>query len=202
MHSRSLVLKTIESTRNPDPYCGDSATTGAICFHCGEAIPAGVELRLEIDGAARPMCCRGCHAASAAILGFGLGDYYRFRDAPAARPDAAGDAEGAGARWTVYDDPALVARYVERAGDGASIQLVVNGMTCTACAWLLEQRMAALAGVTTFEIDYATRRARVNFAAGEVALGRLFGAIAELGFEARPFTADARRAADAAEAHG
>ncbi|MEQ8231468.1 MAG: heavy metal translocating P-type ATPase [Gammaproteobacteria bacterium] len=183
---------------NSDLNCGDFATDEANCFHCGEAVPPGFDLTLAIDGRARPMCCRGCHAASAAILGLGLGDYYRFRDAPATRADAAADA----AHWDVYDDPALVARYVERDGDTARATLVVNGMTCTACAWLLEQRMAALGGVSAFEIDYATRRAQARFDPARLGLAQLFRAVAELGFEARPFTADARRAADAAEAHG
>jgi len=144
------------------------------------------------------MCCHGCRAASAAILGLGLADYYRFRDAPAQRPEAAGGPE----RWAVYDDPLLLAQYVDEAADGSHATLVVNGMTCSACAWLLEQRMAGLGGVEHFEIDYATRRARVHFAPRRIGLAGVFRAIAELGFEARPFTADARRAADAAEAHG
>ncbi|MEW6332201.1 MAG: heavy metal translocating P-type ATPase metal-binding domain-containing protein, partial [Pseudomonadota bacterium] len=28
------------------------------CFHCGLPVPPGSHFRVDIDGAARPMCCR------------------------------------------------------------------------------------------------------------------------------------------------
>ncbi|MCB1746739.1 MAG: heavy metal translocating P-type ATPase [Gammaproteobacteria bacterium] len=169
------------------------------CYHCGEPVAAGAPWALVVDGERRALCCAGCEGAARAILDFGLGDYYRFRERPAQRP---AEAVAGGTPEDVYDDPALSARYVTREGDEARAALVVGGMTCSACAWLLERRLAAEPGVRGFEINYATRRAEARWDATRLGLGALCRAAGDLGLELRPFTADARRALDAAEARG
>jgi len=34
------------------------------CFHCGEPVPAGLDLRVMLAGERRPVCCEGCKAAA------------------------------------------------------------------------------------------------------------------------------------------
>ncbi|MDH3872290.1 MAG: heavy metal translocating P-type ATPase metal-binding domain-containing protein, partial [Gammaproteobacteria bacterium] len=36
--------------------------TATTCFHCGLPLPAGLDLRVSIDGLDQPMCCHGCQA--------------------------------------------------------------------------------------------------------------------------------------------
>ena len=57
------------------------------CFHCGLPVPTGSHYTVEIDGAARRMCCKGCEAVAQAIINAGLTDFYRYRtdSAPTAR---------------------------------------------------------------------------------------------------------------------
>ena len=38
------------------------------CYHCGLPVPPGIDLRVEIQGEARPMCCHGCEAVAQAII--------------------------------------------------------------------------------------------------------------------------------------
>ena len=145
------------------------------------------------------MCCIGCRAAAAAIVDFGLGEYYRVREVPASRPV---DADRAAAVYAVYDDSLLLDRYIEAVDDGFRSSLIVGGMTCAACAWLLEQRLARTPGVQEFAINFATRRAEVRWDAARTGLATICRTIGEIGFEARPYTVDAGRAAEAAEARG
>ena len=62
------------------------------CYHCGLAIPDGVELSVLISGQTQPMCCEGCRAVAEAIVANGLEAYYTNRDSlpespREARPD-------------------------------------------------------------------------------------------------------------------
>ena len=71
-----------------------------VCFHCGEPL-RGSTLLARVEQQERPVCCTGCQAVAELISGTGLGDYYRYRDASAARPrgdDLAAD------KWRVYAD--------------------------------------------------------------------------------------------------
>ena len=97
--------------------CGETDSTraamtrgGSACFHCGEPTPAGVVIRARIDGRDEPVCCHGCRAVAEFIAGAGLGDYYRYRDAAAARADETPRPD----RWSAYDRPDLVQRLTRR----------------------------------------------------------------------------------------
>ena len=42
-------------------------------------------------------------------------------------------------------------------------QLMLEGLRCSACAWLIEQVVLREAGVASFDLNYATRRAWVRW---------------------------------------
>ena len=71
------------------------------CFHCGEAIPEGVDLSLTIADQERFVCCAGCQAVAQLIHGAGLGRYYQFRQELARK--AGDDVEGEIAAWEGCD---------------------------------------------------------------------------------------------------
>ncbi|MGM0658948.1 MAG: heavy metal translocating P-type ATPase metal-binding domain-containing protein, partial [Pseudomonadota bacterium] len=69
------------------------------CFHCGEPVPPGTDLAVEIGGASRAMCCAGCRAVASLIHSAGLDRYYDFRDALPERPDGPEADPGRFAAW-------------------------------------------------------------------------------------------------------
>jgi Cu2+-exporting ATPase len=118
-----------------------------------------------------------------AIVGQGLGDYYRFRESMPERPVAGDEAE-----FLVYDEPAAQAGFVTAGpGDEREAALLLEGIRCAACIWLSEQTLARLPGVVSAQVNYATRRARVRWRAGEIPLSRILAAIAAIGYRAFPF---------------
>lgn len=171
----------------------DPAATA--CFHCGEPVPPGCDFSAPVLGTMRPMCCIGCAAAAAAIADCGLDDYYRLRDARAQRPQDGPER----AALAVYDDPLVREHYVSRDAAGCTATLAVGGMTCAACAWLLEQRLGRLDGVEAFEVSLALGRARIRWNPAETGLAPVLAAGADLGFTLRPYSGDARREAEAAD---
>jgi len=136
-----------------------------------------------------------------AIVEAGLGDYYRHRTARpgTARelvPEILRDAE-------VYDHPDIQRSFVRDAGaHRREAALMLEGIVCPACLWLNEQHLQQLPGVESVSINYASRRAQVEWDERRIRLSDILRAIAEIGYRAHPY--DPRRAQEllAAERRG
>ncbi|MBW7930986.1 MAG: cadmium-translocating P-type ATPase [Gammaproteobacteria bacterium] len=166
-----------------------NATAGA-CWHCGEPLPAE-PLMAEVGGVPRPVCCHGCRAAAEWIEGLGLGDYYRLRSAPATRP--AEDSKAG--TWARSE---LARHAVRRLPDGRSeVGLLVEGMRCSACVWLIERSLDQLPGVDKVQVNATAQRARVVFDAERTTLPEVLVALERVGYRPQPLDAtaldDARR---------
>jgi P-type Cu2+ transporter len=134
------------------------------------------------------VCCAGCESVAQAILAQGAGDYYRLRDSPAVRPDAAAPAED----LAPYDDPRVQGAFVRDRGDAREATLLIEGVRCSACAWLNERALARVPGVLAASVNYASHRATVRWDPARTRLSAILGAVAAIGYSARPW--DARRA--------
>lgn len=147
------------------------------CFHCGEDVAPGTSLTLTLAGRAEPMCCEGCKAAARFIRDAGLTDYYRFRDAPAPRPAAPPDDA-----WVTYDLAEVQDRFAATAGDCRSVNLLLEGIRCPACAWLVERKLEREAGVDAVAVNPATGRARLEWRPDGARLSALLRTIEALGY--------------------
>jgi Cu2+-exporting ATPase len=164
------------------------------CFHCGGTLAADVALFARVGGESQPVCCIGCQAACEWIGGLGLADYYRMRDATAPRAATAVD-------LSVWDRDELQRLYVHRRADGnAEINVLIEGMRCAACSWLIEHALSALAGVREVSVNVAGKRARIVWRP-EVALSTVLGALARLGYAPHPLDAKSLDDVDKREQH-
>jgi Cu2+-exporting ATPase len=160
------------------------------CYHCGQAVPGQGRWFTRIDGQERAMCCAGCQAVAQAIVDAGLHDYYRHRAHPAAGPSAVPPELD---ELKLYDEPELAARYV-RTDESAHTQeatLLLDGLRCGACVWLIERTLAAQPGVSAASVNFATERAVVRWDPARTKLSELLQRIAQIGYRALPY--DARR---------
>jgi Cu2+-exporting ATPase len=165
------------------------------CFHCGLPLPA-TAYAVVIDGVTRDTCCRGCQAVAQTIADNGLASYYRHRTVlPQSQPTTGDDML---AKLRLYDLPEIQRGFV-RAADATEHEkeasLLLDGITCAACVWLIEQRLARLAGVQEAAVNYATRRARVRWDERRIPLSEILRAVADLGYGAQPY--DSARSDDA-----
>ena len=75
--------------------------------------------------------------------------------------------------------------------------LLVDGMRCAACVWLIERALGMLAGVATVQVNATARRARIVFDPRRTSLPRLLETIARAGYRPLPLDRsaldDARR---------
>jgi Cu2+-exporting ATPase len=151
------------------------------CFHCGERVPPGSRYGVRLDGGWKPVCCAGCEAVAAAILGKSLGDYYRLRESACGAPQPGSD------DLELYDDPAVQRAFVRRVGERSEALLLIEGLRCAACAWLNEQVISAQPGVLGASVNAATHVATVSWDSARARLSDLLGAVQEIGYRASPF---------------
>lgn len=157
------------------------------CFHCGLPVPAGSGHSVVIDGAERPMCCPGCEAVAGAIVAGGLDNFYRFRDSRSERPEI--ESPGSG-QWAAYDLEEVQRQFVHDGDEGRKVAgLLVGGITCAACVWLIEKHLAQLDGVHKVSVNASTQRARICFEPEKVQPGRLFAELSRIGYRPAPATA-------------
>jgi Cu2+-exporting ATPase len=140
------------------------------CFHCGLPVPESGSLRVAILGAERVLCCAGCEAVAQAIVGAGLESYYQTRIGPVPLPREDSERE-----------------FPETAKSNAS--LILEGVRCAACLWLIERTLQRLPGVQA-EVNYTTQRARVAWT--DSSLEKIIAAVRAVGYSAYPY--DPRRA--------
>jgi Cu+-exporting ATPase len=69
-----------------------------------------------------------------------------------------------------------------QAAEAARVDLPVSGMTCAACARLIERTLAKTPGVTRAAVNFASQTATVEYDARQVRLADFVGAIEGLGY--------------------
>ncbi|MEE9690668.1 heavy metal translocating P-type ATPase [Aeromonas hydrophila] len=158
------------------------------CFHCGEPVPAGSRYALEIKGIVQPMCCPGCQAVAETILECGLASYYEHRTAPGTKGELVPEELAA---LTHYDLAEVQQDFVTDSATGShkvrEIQLTVEGLTCAACAWLIERHLGNLAGLHYINVNTTTHRARIKWDPDSLSLSDILKGFAKIGYRAYPF---------------
>ena len=158
------------------------------CFHCDEAIPKGISLVVQIDNIEQPMCCIGCQAVAQTIVDNSLTDYYRFRTEPATRSEALVPAQLK--RTTLLDDEALQDEFAFSDGQFKETILTIEGISCAACAWLIEMQLSKLVGLNSINVNATTQRATIKWRESQLKLSDILIAIDKVGYKALPFKAN------------
>jgi Cu2+-exporting ATPase len=148
----------------------------SLCAHCGAPCPDGARF-----------CCAGCAGAHALIGGLGLERFYTRLEGTAPKPEPDAPRHDLAAR-------------VRSDGDTHTLELMVGGITCAACCWLIEQVLAREPDVTWARVALSTRRLTLRWRGPAARANALGARIAALGFTVAPFDASCLAAGDAAEA--
>jgi Cu2+-exporting ATPase len=156
-----------------------AAVSAAACAHCGARLA---------PGQAR-FCCTGCEGAHGLVAGLGLDAFYRRQETEAGtlRPEATA--------------PALdLAPFATQERDGVQrLDLVVSGLTCGACVWLVEQALAAERDVLSARAALSTRRLSITWRGDAARANDLVALLTRLGFRAAPWSPACLRATEDAE---
>lgn len=118
----------------------------------------------------------------------GLDSYYRHRTDISANPGAL--PQVLQEELELLDRPDVQARYVQIQGDQQHIQLLVDGISCAACGWLIEKRLTQLSGVTQATLNLGNHRLSISWDPLQTRLSTLLAEIKRIGYAAQPWEQD------------
>ncbi len=142
------------------------------CAHCGTEVGAA-------SSGGDEFCCRGCRAAFSLIRGMGLGQYYNRRSLdPAQRPLRPDEDVG----------PIDYAPHSRLGEDGlATVHLMVEGMHCAACVWLIESLLARQPAVVAARLNMTTRRLVVRWRPDGNEANAILAPVIGIGYRLQPY---------------
>ncbi|MFH4463254.1 heavy metal translocating P-type ATPase [Vibrio diabolicus] len=161
------------------------------CYHCGEDVPANTDFKVDILGESRKMCCPGCETVAQTIVDSGLVSYYQYRTAPAEKADLVPEQLQA---LIHYDNEDVQSEFVRNRENVSEVTLSLEGVSCAACAWLIEKQVSNTAGLVSIRVNTTTNRALLAWDNTQVRLSELLSVIHKLGYKAAPFEADKQEA--------
>ena len=158
------------------------------CFHCGEPVPKNSRFSVTVNDKKEKLCCPGCEAVANAIVFGGLESYYKFRTELPPRPELS---ESELAELQVYDAPELLQEFVHRNESGtAEATLAIDGITCAACAWLIENQINNLDGVEYTGVNLSAQRATLRWDMNKLPFSKLLAEFKSIGYSAQPWQAN------------
>lgn len=158
------------------------------CYHCGLPVPAGSTFQARVLNEQRAMCCPGCQAVAEAIVQGGLESYYLHRSDtsinPGVLPQALTD------ELELYDRKDVQEPFVKHEGELASAALMIEGISCAACGWLIEKHLRGLDGIDEASLNLSNHRLRVSWNDSTLPLSELLAELRRIGYAAHPYQAD------------
>ncbi len=153
------------------------------CFHCGLPIAAGDDYHAQLDGAERHFCCFGCQSVCGAIFEAGLQGYYQRTPEGvllAPPPELPKDIE-------IYDCDEVQQEFTTCSGELRDIHLLVEGIHCAACVWLIERGLQRVPGVQSANVNLAAKRLHLRWDNSRSKLSDVIRALARIGYSAVPY---------------
>lgn len=160
-----------------------TSASSTICYHCGLEVPATALVTAELGGQLRAFCCHGCRSVCETIFAAGLQSFYQ--KTPSGElltppPEIPAELEA-------YDLDEVQQEYVSTNGTQRTMHLLLEGIHCAACVWLIEQVLQKQTGVLAADVNLTAKRLRLRWDNQQIKLSQLIHLLAEIGYSAVPF---------------
>ncbi len=163
-------------------------TTPLPCYHCALPVPSGSRFTAVVLGEPREFCCPGCQAVAEAIVAGGLESYYQHRSEASANPEAL--PVQLVDELALYDRADVQQPFVRHQGELAETTLLMEGISCAACGWLIEKHLRTLPGVDEARLNLSNHRLHVRWADAQLPLSKILSQLRYIGYVAHPHQAD------------
>lgn len=152
------------------------------CTHCLLPVNEGDAIIEQAHKGTLTFCCHGCQGVYHIISNTGLSGFYNRRDGW--RP---GPPQGQAL------PPEAFEQYVSIAQEGVlQLDMVLQGIRCASCIWLVEHYLQRLPGVVSVRANYATHRCRVQWQPENgTTIKAIIDAVSAVGYVAKPPSAQA-----------
>jgi Cu2+-exporting ATPase len=160
-------------------------SNAGVCFHCGEPNPTHLTFKVIINNEPQYMCCPGCQAVAQTIVDSGLSSYYTHRTDIAKKAQSLIPEELEQLKY--YDLEQIQSDFTKTTHASTEITLTIEGISCAACAWLIEKQLRFLPGIHFVNVNTTLNRAVIRWNNEQVALSEILHKIQLIGYKAYPF---------------
>lgn len=160
------------------------------CYHCGLAVPEYSNWSVTIQGQSQSMCCVGCQAVAMAIIDGGLENFYRYR-AEVNSSAKINSGRDSAIDWQIYNLPDVQAEFVTEYDETyLQANLLLEGISCAACSWLIENHLKQNPAVTMVNVNISTHRCAIVWSPALAPLSDILQSLEKIGYRPRPATDD------------
>ncbi len=146
------------------------------CDHCLQETSRASAIIVEINGESKLFCCHGCLGVYELIHSNSLDAFYNQRCDWQPGPPATGVKLQASA----FSDTVTISGREHR------IELLLSGIRCASCVWLIEKFLMKINGLLSVRVNYATHKATITWSAEQVSLEAILNAIRSIGYLPHP----------------
>ncbi len=156
------------------------------CYHCGLPVEKLGSFIAKVANKDHDFCCFGCQTVCQTIHDAGLQSFYqKTPEGKNLAPPPLLPTELAS-----YDLDEVQSDYVDKLGDIRTISLLVEGIHCAACVWLIEHSLAKQQAVVSAEVNLTSKRLRLKWDNRLSSLSTFLLALGDIGYAAIPFDPD------------
>ena len=153
------------------------------CTHCNLEFDESVMITEKQNGKTLHFCCKGCQGVYHLLESEGLDTFYDKLGDTQLQPaiQNSGDLEK-------FDLEGFRNKYIKKHEDGLyEINLIIEGIHCSACVWLNEKVLHKTDGVIEATINYTNNKAKVVWDPEVVKLSQIIETIRSIGYNAYPY---------------
>ena len=146
------------------------------CDHCLQETSRASAITALIEGETRYFCCHGCLGVYELVHSNSLEAFYRQRCNWQPGPSVTEVKLQASA----FRDTVTIH------GSESRIELLLSGIRCASCVWLIEKFLIKHDGVLSVRVNYATHKTVITWASETIALDTILNTIRSIGYLPHP----------------
>ncbi|MDD5406803.1 MAG: heavy metal translocating P-type ATPase [Sulfurovaceae bacterium] len=154
------------------------------CTHCNLIFDESAMIIEEVNGDICYFCCHGCQGVYHLLRNEGLDTFYAKLGGATLTPPTnvpRDDLER-------FDLDGFRKKYVKIHHDGSNeINLIIEGIHCSACVWLNEKVLHKTDGIIEATINYTNNKAKIIWDNETIGLSQIIQTIRSIGYDAFPY---------------
>ncbi|MBF0266862.1 MAG: heavy metal translocating P-type ATPase, partial [Gammaproteobacteria bacterium] len=161
------------------------------CDHCQLPLPKNQTISSDINGETKSFCCYGCKTVCEMIYSSGMEGFYQrmsFQKEGNATlqppPEITSDLE-------IYDLDEIQKDYISTYDDDKVIHLLIEGIHCAACVWLIEHRLSQVNGVVQANVNLSAKKLKLRWNDKLIKLSEILAILGQIGYAGVPFDPEA-----------
>ncbi|HED34888.1 MAG TPA: heavy metal translocating P-type ATPase [Gammaproteobacteria bacterium] len=161
------------------------------CFHCGLPVDNNNRVIKDIQKKSREFCCHGCSSVCEMIYDSDLqGFYQRTPDGQLLAPPPEPPQE-----IEFYDIDEVQSEFVQGINADSTtltaqprnMHLIVEGIHCSACIWLIERSLSRLPGILDVKANLASKQLFISWDNAQTKISTVIKHLGKIGYAAIPF---------------